>query len=290
MTKLTLPARFSFPAVVASVVALAIAASAAMLAFWPAQPALATKPTDPSAGSAGTAGSPGSAGAGGVAMSPSIEAAIRKSLESVFKDPKAITSIVPTPLAGIYELTVDRQVIYTDATGRFVIQGQILDLTGGQNLTKARLDQIANADVIDFAALPTDLAIRYGPAKPVNGRAIAVFEDPYCVYCRQFRQTLMGMKDLTVYVYLLPVIRPESVKTSRDVWCSKDRASAWNDWMLNQKAPAAAPASCQFPQAKLEELARELRVRSTPISFVPSGRRLMGAMPADRVEEALARR
>lgn len=251
----------------------ATALGLALLAIAPS--ASAIKPTDPSPG-------------GPLATTPSVEASIRKSLEVVFKDPKAITSIAPTPVAGIYEITVDRQVIYTDATGRFVIQGQILDIAAGQNLTKARLDQIAAADVIDFAALPTDLAIRYGPAKPINGRAIAVFEDPYCVYCRQFRQTLMGMKDLTVYVYLLPVIRPESVKTARDVWCSKDRATAWNDWMLGQKPPAAAPITCQFPQEKLEKLARDLRVRSTPISFVPSGVRLVGAMPADRVEEALA--
>jgi thiol:disulfide interchange protein DsbC len=160
-----------------------------------------------------------------------------------------------------------------------------VDLKTGLNLTAARMDDIQR---IDFAKLPLDLAMKSVKGDGGKGkRTIAVFEDPYCSFCRKFRQTLMTLDNVTIYTYFYPILRAESTTVSRNAWCAKDRQNAWDDWMLLGKEPPAAGKDCNFPKDKIVALGQQLGVQATPTSFVVNGKRLQGALSKEQIEAAL---
>jgi thiol:disulfide interchange protein DsbC len=130
-------------------------------------------------------------------------------------------------------------VLYTDGNVSFIIDGSLIDAKTRKNITQARMAQLMK---IDFATLPLDQAI-----KQVRGngkRVIASFEDPNCGYCKRLAKDLVNLKDATIYTFLYPILSPDSTEKSKNIWCAKDRAGAWNDWMTAGKVPAAAAGSC----------------------------------------------
>lgn len=217
---------------------------------------------------------------------PGVQQAISKAVEGWLQGRFKVDGVRRTPMPGVYEVRIGTDLIYVDEKAGFaIVEGQMIDLRTSKNLTAARLEEIS---AIDFTKLPTELAM-----KTVIGngsRQIAVFEDPYCSFCRRFRNTLMSLENVTIYTFFYPILRPESTTVSRNAWCAKDRQAAWDDWMLSGKEPAAASAQCDFPKDKILALGRSLNVQATPMSFVTSGKRLQGAVSKEAVEAALAGR
>jgi thiol:disulfide interchange protein DsbC len=115
-----------------------------------------------------------------------------------------------------------------------------------------------------------------------------MFSDPYCPACRQFERQLQQIDDITVYVFMYPVIRPENTDHSRAVWCSPDRAKAWLELAAQSapKVPQASP-SCANPIEQLLETGRKLGVNSTPTLFLGNGERLTGGLAADDLKGLL---
>jgi thiol:disulfide interchange protein DsbC len=110
-----------------------------------------------------------------------------------------------------------------------------------------------------------------------------MFSDPYCPACRNFEAALAQVDDVTIYVFMYPVIRPENADHSRAVWCSSDRAKAWLELAVGPrpKVPEAG-AKCANPVDKVLQAGRRLRVNSTPTLFLASGERISGGLaPAD---------
>ena len=214
------------------------------------------------------------------------EQRIRQALEPKFK-PTRIETVLPTPVPGIFELRFQTrdgpQIVYTDAQGSHVFTGNLIDMRSDRNLTEERLTKLS---AIDFASLPLDLAVK---VQRGNGRRVlAMFTDPYCPYCRRLEQTLLQMDDITVYVFMYPVIRPQAADHSRAVWCSKDRAKAWLDLAAadRPKVPAAKP-DCPNPVDKVLELGRSLRVNGTPTLFFADGERAGGGMELQQLRAKL---
>ena len=212
------------------------------------------------------------------------EAAIRKALESKLGGGR-IDAVLPTPIPGVFEVQVRSadgvQVIYSDSTGNYAIQGSIYDFRADRNLTEERLRKL---NVIKFEALPLDLAVKI--QRGSGKRVLAMFSDPYCPYCQQFEKALQQVDDITIYVFMYPVIRPQNADHSKAVWCSPDRVTAWLDLALRSKPPAAA-ASCDNPVDKVLELGRSLRVNSTPTLILANGERIAGGMPVADLRELL---
>jgi thiol:disulfide interchange protein DsbC len=123
-----------------------------------------------------------------------------------------------------------------------------------------------------------------------NGkRVIAVFEDPNCGYCKRLRQTtLKDMDNVTIYTFLYNILSPDSFEKSKNVWCSPDRAKAWDDWMINGKPAAAAPANCETPNEKVVALGQKLHITGTPAIFFSDGTRIPGAVDQKTLEAKLA--
>jgi thiol:disulfide interchange protein DsbC len=207
---------------------------------------------------------------------------IKSTLESRMGD-ATIKSIEKTPIPGLYEVNLGSQIVYSDASGNYVLIGDLVDTRNSKNLTEARLSE---TNKIDFAKLPFENAVKV--VKGNGSRKIAVFSDPNCPYCKQLETTLKSIDNVTVYTFLYPVLSPDSTAKSKSIWCAQDRATSWEGWMLDHKAPSAS-ASCDTTAIdKNLKLGRSMNVTGTPTVFLADGRRLPGAVPADRLEKELS--
>jgi thiol:disulfide interchange protein DsbC len=211
------------------------------------------------------------------------EAQIRRVVEAQLGGAK-VEGIEPAPL-GLFEVRVRTargvQVVYTDATARHVFIGRIYDTQAERDITSERLRKL---NAVKFDQLPLDQAVKIQRG---NGkRVFAMFSDPHCPYCRQFEQTLQKMDDITLYVFMFPVIRPDLADHSKAVWCSADRGRAWVELALNGKVPAAKP-SCPNPVEKNMELGQRLGVSATPTLLFTSGERVSGLLQLADLNEQL---
>ena len=195
-----------------------------------------------------------------------------------------VKEVNETPMKGLYEAVVGDEILYTDENVDFIVMGQLFDAKTQRNLTaetKERLNRI------NFTDLPLEDAI-----KTVNGngkREIAVFSDPYCGFCKKLETSLKEMKDVTIYTFLYPVIRPDSRLLSENIWCSKDRSAAWQAQMIGGVAPAQKDPSCDTSALDRNiNLGNRLQVTGTPTIFVPSGQRAPGAVGIEYLENMLA--
>ena len=185
-------------------------------------------------------------------------------------------------MAGLYEVRVGTEVFYTDADGNYLLQGYLIDTKLQRNLTEERLDKLT---AIDFAALPVKDAFTI--VRGNGKRKIAVFEDPNCGYCKSFERDLQKVSDVTIYMFLYPILGPDSTVKSNNIWCSKDRAGAWQDQMLRGKAPATASCDTAAVQRNVD-FGRKNRITGTPTMIFTDGSRVPGAIAAADVEKLLA--
>jgi thiol:disulfide interchange protein DsbC len=211
------------------------------------------------------------------------EASIKKLLEARLGDGAVVDSITKTPYAGLFEVRAGSDIFYTDAQAKYLFAGRVLDAKTKEDFTKARIDDITK---IKFSDLPLNSAIKM--VKGNGKRVIAVFEDPNCVYCKRFRQTLQEMDNVTVYTFLYNILAEDSSVKSKNIWCSADRGKAWDEWMIHGKAAPAASDACTTPNEKIFELGRKLKITGTPTIFFTDGTRIPGAIDAKNLEVKLA--
>lgn len=225
---------------------------------------------------------PGATAASGAMAAPAADAAIRKNLQERLPQLPPIEEIRATVMPGLYEVRVGPAgIFYTDAQGDFLIQGAMMDTKARRNLTEERINAL---NAIDFSTLPLKDAIVF---KSGNGRRkLAVFEDPNCSYCHRLETELAKVKNLTVYMFLYPILGPDSTAKSQNIWCAANRTKAWQDWMLRQKTPAAAQCDTAAVQ-RILEFGRGHRITGTPTIVFEDGRRVSGAMDAAALENML---
>ena len=208
------------------------------------------------------------------ANAPADEAQIRKVVEAKLGGVK-VEGVQAGPL-GLFEVRFrssgGMRILYTDASATHIFLGKIYETQNDRDLTEDRLRKL---NAIKFESLPLDQAVKIQRG---NGkRVVAMFSDPYCPACKQFEQVLQQVDDITIYVFMFPVIRPELAEHSKSVWCSPDQAKAWLDVALRGKPPTAKPA-CANPVDKNVELGRSLGVNSTPTLVLSNGERVTGGL------------
>ena len=213
------------------------------------------------------------------------EAAIRKNLGERVPALKQIDEVNKTPMPGLYEVRLGNEVLYTDAEGNFLIQGQLLDTRARKNLTEERIEKLT---AIAFADLPLKNAFTL--VRGNGKRKMAVFEDPNCGYCKRFEKDLQKIDNVTVHLFLIPILGEDSVTKSRQIWCAADKAKSWNDWMLRDVAPKGN-AICNTEALTVNlDFATRHRITGTPTLIFEDGSRVPGAIGAAQVEERLAKR
>ncbi|SFF11388.1 DsbC family protein [Paracidovorax wautersii] len=210
------------------------------------------------------------------------EAEIRKALGQRIPQFGKIDEVVATPMKGLYEVRVGTDVFYTDAKGNYIIQGELIDTQARRNLTEDRINKLT---AIDFSALP--LKDAFTIVRGNGKRKLAVFEDPNCGYCKRFEKDLQNVDNVTVYLFLYPILSPDSAEKSRNLWCAKDRAAAWQDLMVRDKVPEAATCDTGAVQRNLA-FGKKHKITGTPTVLFADGTRVPGAIGAAAIEKRFA--
>jgi thiol:disulfide interchange protein DsbC len=223
----------------------------------------------------------------GVVLSHSAwadEVQIRKNLPKHFPKLPTIDSVSKTPIAGLYEVRMGSMVLYTDPKGDYVLEGTLIDARANVNLTKASIN--ANLPKFNFPKLPFDDAVVWKNGD--GSRQLAVFSDPNCGYCKRLEVDLQKLKDVTVYTFIIPVLGPDSVAKSKNIWCAEDKTTAWLNWMLKAQEPTPAKDGCDASAIERNTaLSRKYAVGGTPAIVFADNLRVDGAMALEGIEKRL---
>lgn len=212
------------------------------------------------------------------------EAAIRKNLAERLPNLPKIDEVSKTPIPGLFEVRLGTEVVYSDENGNFLVQGSIIDTKSRTDLTEARINKLT---AIDVATLPLKNAVVI--KQGTGARKLVVFVDPNCGYCKRLERDLVALKDVTIYNFIYPILGPDSVAKSKDIWCAKDPAKAWRDWMVDGKLASKAAANCDTAALDANtELGRKYRVQGTPAVVFEDGTRAPGAIPGAQIESRMA--
>ncbi|MEQ1775024.1 MAG: DsbC family protein [Burkholderiales bacterium] len=210
------------------------------------------------------------------------EAKLRQVLQAKF--PKSVVeSVTKLPFNGLYEVVMGGEIIYTDSKVEFMMGGALHDVRTmpSRNLTQETTQKLVSKSL----TTSHDSAI-----KMVRGngkRVIYTFEDPNCGYCRELYKELGKLTDVTVYTFLLPILSPDSTEKSRAIWCSKDRAKAWDQVMTKNVLTESGKPCDVGALEKNAQLAQRFNIRGTPAIYLAGGQQLGGYVPAAKIEQAL---
>jgi thiol:disulfide interchange protein DsbC len=209
------------------------------------------------------------------------EASIKKAVEAKFGS--KVSSVTKTSYFGLYEVYIDGQIVYTDEKVSALMIGNLIDGKTMKNVTEERMQKL---NAIKFSDLPLDLAV-----KQVRGdgkRVFATFEDPNCGYCKKLAKEMVKLDNVTIYTFLYPILSPDSLEKSNQIWCSADKVKAWNDWMVDGKAPSGKGDCDTASVQKTVETGHKLAISGTPTLFFADGERIPGAVPMTKIEQKLA--
>lgn len=209
------------------------------------------------------------------------ESTIRKTLAERIPQLEKIDEVRSTPMSGLYEVRVGTDLFYTDAKGNFLIQGELIDTKARRNLTE---DRITKLSAVDFSALP--LKDAFVTVRGNGKRKLVVFADPNCGYCKRFERDLQKVDNVTIHTFLYPILSPDSVEKSRNIWCAKDRSNSWDDWMLRDKTPPTSTCDTAALQRNLA-FGKKHKITGTPTLIFADGSRVPGAIGLQELEKHL---
>jgi thiol:disulfide interchange protein DsbC len=193
-----------------------------------------------------------------------------------------------SPVSGMYEVAVGSNVAYVTTNGRYLLQGDLYDLTTNENITETRrarerIDVLAGVDSTDM--------IIFGPAPEDVKHTITIFTDLDCGYCRQFHREIAKVNEMGIEVHYLfyPRTGPDTDSWFKadKVWCSgsDERNSALTLAKLGGQVPEE---TCDTsPVANHYDLGNLVGVRGTPTVFSEAGVHLGGYLSPDDLLAAL---
>ncbi|MEW5838382.1 MAG: DsbC family protein [Pseudomonadota bacterium] len=196
-----------------------------------------------------------------------------------------LTSVNPTPVAGIYEVVAGGDVVYMSADGKYMFQGVLLDFDARKNLTEERraglraelLKQVKDEDTIIYAPMGTPK------------HTITIFTDPSCPYCRKLHAEVPELvkNGVKVRYVLYPRAGLDSPigKSSIGIMCAKDRKAEMDKSLAGQTV--SLPTCDTHPLARLLEMGGQLGLEGTPYIVTDSGMVISGFRPAAELLKAL---
>lgn len=204
----------------------------------------------------------------GLVWAESVHERINEALHGLSPELSA-DAVNETPVDGLYEVIVSDDVVYMTGDGRFLFQGELVNLETRQSLTEQRRGE---QRAVRIEALGTENMLVY-PASGETRYVVNVFTDIECPYCQRMHQEIDGYADKGIEIRYLFMPRAgegsSSYEQSVAVWCAEDQHAA----MTEAKAGEAleGDAECDNPIAEHLALARDLRVRGTPTMISSEG-------------------
>lgn len=163
------------------------------------------------------------AGVNAADVDPKLEA-VRAKMSGMFEfiDPEHVNQ---SPMDGWYTIQKGSIVAYVSDDGRYLLQGDLIDLESSVNLSEQSRSESRRALM---ESLDDEDAILFSPAEPKY--SVTVFTDVDCTYCRKLHSQIdeYMSQGIAVRYVLYPRNGPASRAwtTSEDVLCSRDRNGA----------------------------------------------------------------
>jgi thiol:disulfide interchange protein DsbC len=204
-------------------------------------------------------------------------AGIKAAVKKVLPDAE-ITSVGLAPLPGMYEVMVGPTALYVSGDGRYIIKGDIYDISTLQNLTRVRQ---AKARVDAFQSLDSNDVIEFAPRSGKTKRTLYVYTDIDCGYCRKLHTEVNQLTDAGITVRYLAYprsgLKGDSYAKAVAVWCSSNRQTA----MTQSKAgKLVSSPKCDNPVADHYRVGEAMGIRGTPAVYSDEGEQLGGYVPA----------
>lgn len=205
------------------------------------------------------------------------EAAIKARIHEINPSVE-VSSIVETPVEGLFQVVAGSTVFYLTADARYMLHGAFIDLEGRVNLTDAATASIRREAL---AAIPEDSKIIYRPEGEVK-HSVTVFTDISCGYCGKLHQEIDQYLARGIQVEYVAWPRGgtgnEAFAAMRAIWCAEDRLTAYTDAVLQKQKPSSD--ACDDPVAEHYAIGDRLGISGTPAVFDRFGNQMGGYVPA----------
>ena len=189
--------------------------------------------------------------------------------------------------SGLWEVNQGDAYGYVTGDGRYMIQGDLIDLETGESLTEARRDDARRSLMADIGE--QNMIVFSPPAGKPTKHVVNVFTDTSCGYCRKMHQEMASYhaEGIEVRYLFYPRRGPGSdpFKTAESVWCADDRNAAMTAAKANQPV---APKSCANPIMQHYIAGQRAGLRGTPMLVLEDGSSISGYLPAKALAQRIA--
>jgi thiol:disulfide interchange protein DsbC len=217
-----------------------------------------------------------------LAADPAVEA-IQKELAVTFPEVKT-EQLSPSPIPGLFELRVGPQVAYVSADGRYLVHGDIIEVSTDNNITEARRSVARLGALADVGE---SKMVIFEPKQVKH--TINVFTDVDCTYCRKLHRDINQYlaQGIRVRYLFFPRSGPntESWTKAEQVWCSPDRNAALTKAkrgeVLTTKVCSPTPVQQHY------SLGLTFGVTGTPAIVTEKGEILPGYLSPSELEDYL---
>jgi len=196
--------------------------------------------------------------------------------------------IEETPYKGLYEVVYGSDIFYISEDGRYLFQGDMVDLKTQENLTEGRRTK-GRLKLMESATL--DSKIRFIPEKVKTEHVVDVFTDVDCFYCQKLHSEMASYLEQGIEIRYLAFPRAGIGSHSYDkivsVWCANDQQS---EMTLAKNKQKPRERKCENPVKEHLALGRQVGVTGTPALVFEDGTLLPGYVPAAQLKKMLDER
>jgi thiol:disulfide interchange protein DsbC len=202
-------------------------------------------------------------------------ASVRATITTMFDAIKP-EDVNPSPVPGWYTIHTGPIVAYVSADGRYLLQGDMIDLVTQVNLSeKTRTD----ARKALLAGVSDDDVIAFSPDE--KKYSVTIFTDVDCTYCRKLHNEIdqYMAKGIEVRYMLYPRSGPatRSWTTAENVWCAQDRNHALT---MAKRDEGFASSQCDASMiSRHYKLGRDVGLSGTPAIVLDDGTLIGGYLP-----------
>ena len=196
----------------------------------------------------------------------------------------AAEDIHSSPIEGWYTIRRGSVVAYISTDGRYLLQGDIIDLDKQVNLTEESRS-LARRDIM--SSVNDDQVIAFSPTEVKY--SVAIFTDIDCTYCRRLHNQINDYMahGIEVRYLLFPRGGPASSSwnVAEDVWCSADRANALTMAKLDREFESAKCDASMVQDHYV--MGQDVGLSGTPAIIFEDGELVAGYLPPDALKMRL---
>ena len=186
---------------------------------------------------------------------------------------------------GLYQVQKGSIYGYVTKDGRYLIQGDMIDLVTGEEITEGQRN-VARLQVLK--QFGPDQTIEFAPKDPKY--VVTVFTDVDCGFCRRLHSEIAdyNAQGIAIHYLFYPRSGPntESFAKAEQVWCSKDRKEALTQ--AKRGVPLNVAPNCPNPVQKQWDAGEALGINATPMLVLSDGEIVRGYVPPTALAAKLA--